>query len=70
MTLIPMVLRVCESCREGAGGECHEPGCAFWMNRAPDIPLAATGREELIEAGAAVYPDAISPRGVAENYEP
>lgn len=37
--LIPVSLTVCAACLAGAGGECHTPGCAFWMNRAPDIPL-------------------------------
>lgn len=31
--------QVCEHCLNGEGGECHEPGCMFWMNRAPDIAL-------------------------------
>lgn len=30
---------ICEPCIEGAGGECHAPGCAFWMMRAPETPL-------------------------------
>lgn len=30
---------LCEPCIEGAGGECHSPGCALWMHRAPDIPI-------------------------------
>ncbi len=48
-----MVLVVCSYCREGAGGECHTPGCAFWANRAPDVPLtAALSREEMVEATA------------------
>lgn len=25
----------CEPCLSGAGGECHVPGCAFWMDDAP-----------------------------------
>ncbi len=47
----PMILDVCGLCREGAGGECHVPGCAFWMNRAPDIPLSSMlTRDERIAA--------------------
>jgi hypothetical protein len=32
-------LWLCDPCLDGAGGECHSPGCALWINRAPDIPL-------------------------------
>lgn len=30
---------LCDLCLDGAGGECHVPGCALWMSRAPDIPI-------------------------------
>lgn len=30
---------LCDLCVAGAGGECHSPGCALWMNRAPDMAL-------------------------------
>jgi hypothetical protein len=33
---------VCTQCLDGAGGECHAPGCIFWINRAPDIPIRRT----------------------------
>lgn len=26
---------ICELCLNGAGGECHVPGCAFWIMDAP-----------------------------------
>lgn len=32
-------LRLCELCLLGRGGECHVPGCALWLNRAPDLAL-------------------------------
>jgi hypothetical protein len=32
-------LWLCDPCLDGAGDECHSPGCALWINRAPDIPL-------------------------------
>jgi len=32
-------LWLCDPCLDGAGGECHTPGCALWINRAPDLPL-------------------------------
>jgi hypothetical protein len=34
-----VTLWLCDLCLDGAGGECHVPGCSLWMNRAPDIPL-------------------------------
>lgn len=24
-------LQVCSQCLAGAGGECHSPGCSFWI---------------------------------------
>lgn len=32
-------LWLCDLCLDGAGGECHTPGCALWINRAPDLSL-------------------------------
>jgi hypothetical protein len=37
--LTEVTLTLCSLCLDGRGGECHTPGCALWMNRAPDIPL-------------------------------
>lgn len=37
---IPM----CDLCLDGAGGECHTPGCIFWINRAPDLPIRSDPR--------------------------
>lgn len=34
-----VTLVMCSACLDGEGGECHTPGCAFWINRAPDIPV-------------------------------
>lgn len=34
-----VTLWLCDLCLNGAGGECHTPGCALWINRAPDLPL-------------------------------
>ncbi len=34
-----VTLTLCSLCLLGEGGECHTPGCALWINRAPDIPL-------------------------------
>jgi hypothetical protein len=30
---------LCDLCLDGKGGECHVPGCALYLNRAPDLPL-------------------------------
>lgn len=30
---------LCSLCLDGRGGECHTPGCALWINRAPDLEL-------------------------------
>lgn len=40
------VIHVCELCACGAGGECHVPGCVFWMHDAPtgDTLAAIAGR--------------------------
>ena len=43
-------LAICDPCLDGAGGECHAPGCLFWMNRAPDVPI----RERLVDYGAEI----------------
>ena len=34
-----VTLLLCAPCLDGAGGECHTPGCVMWLNRAPDLPL-------------------------------
>lgn len=39
MTLERVVLTLCTRCIDGEAGECHTPGCALWMNRAPDVPI-------------------------------
>lgn len=38
--LHPVFVMICEMCLEGKGGECHVPGCLFWMDDAPDRFLA------------------------------
>lgn len=32
-------LPMCGPCLNGAGGECHTPGCAMWMMPAPSSPV-------------------------------
>jgi hypothetical protein len=46
-TLTTMALTVCSLCAGGTEGECHTPGCAFWMKTAPGVPLT----NEADEAG-------------------
>jgi hypothetical protein len=38
-TLERVTLTLCSLCLDGKGGECHTPGCALWINRAPDLEL-------------------------------
>jgi hypothetical protein len=35
MGLQTFKVTVCQECLCAAGGECHTPGCAFWMQDAP-----------------------------------
>jgi hypothetical protein len=30
---------MCEDCLDGKGGECHTPGCIFWLHRMDVLPL-------------------------------
>jgi len=32
-------VHICDQCLDGAGGECHTPGCILFLNRGPDIPI-------------------------------
>lgn len=46
-------IRLCELCLGGEGGECHVPGCALFLRRAPDIRLdPATYDYALVPAGS------------------
>lgn len=38
-TLHEVTVLICSLCLDGAGGECHTPGCVMWLNRAPDLPI-------------------------------
>ena len=46
-----VTLILCDLCLNGAGGECHVPGCAFWLNRAPDLSLRVRDDVEIVELG-------------------
>lgn len=43
-------LHICDLCLDGAGGECHVPGCILWINRAPDLPI----REQIVDFGGSI----------------
>jgi len=30
-SIVTMELRICTLCLDGKAGECHSPGCMFWM---------------------------------------
>ena len=34
-----VTLTLCSLCLNGAGGQCHTPGCALYMSAGPDLPL-------------------------------
>ena len=44
---------LCDLCLNGAGGECHTPGCALWINRAPDLPLRNSPFVTILDAPSA-----------------
>lgn len=59
---------ICTPCLDGAGGECHTPGCLFWICAAPDIPI----RERAEDSNGyhiAVALDAAEARGRARAIE-
>lgn len=58
-----ITLTVCNLCLAGVGGECHVPGCAFWMCPAPDDEQAEHMRfgASLHEMAASPSPDPITP---------
>jgi hypothetical protein len=39
VSLHEVTLTMCSLCLNGEGGQCHTPGCAFWLKAAPDIPM-------------------------------
>jgi hypothetical protein len=36
---VTLTLTLCSMCLNGGGGQCHTPGCAFWMKAAPDLQV-------------------------------
>jgi hypothetical protein len=43
-------LWLCDLCLDGTGGECHTPGCALWINRAPDLALRSSPMVTILDA--------------------
>lgn len=33
-------INLCELCLQGAGEECHTPGCALFLHNSPGLPIA------------------------------
>lgn len=33
-----VAVMICSWCLDGRGGECHTPGCLYWMQDAPLVP--------------------------------
>lgn len=41
LSMVSGSFTACSACLDGEGGECHTPGCVFWLMRAPDLNLRA-----------------------------
>lgn len=39
MKLKRIEITVCEACLEGKGGECHTPGCAYFLHAMDILPI-------------------------------
>lgn len=50
---------LCDLCIAGKGGECHTPGCALWINRAPDLRIDTHPSFEIVPATEAAAEDAL-----------
>ena len=38
--VLEIAIRVCRPCLDGAGGQCHTPGCALWLHDMDTLPIA------------------------------
>lgn len=54
--VLEWVLPICRLCLDGRGGECHTPGCTFWVCPAPDEEQAQHIRNHGREARLAPDP--------------
>lgn len=41
-TVTVVSIPLCDLCLDGAGGECHVPGCALYMKPAPDVEIRSS----------------------------
>lgn len=50
-------VHICDLCLNDLGGECHVPGCAFWMSDAPtgDVLLALRRGVHIDGSGGSVW---------------
>ena len=62
-----VLLVICDLCLNGKGGECHVPGCSFYLNRAPDLPLTPREGESDLERYADLF--ALQERGATTEPE-
>lgn len=51
LEIVTGTFHICSACLDGAGGECHTPGCVLWLKRAPDLAI----RDSLQLRGCKVY---------------
>ena len=58
-TVATLTLPICSLCLGGAEGECHVPGCVFWMCPAPNAEQAERIRGhafgEIVKANADAF---------------
>jgi hypothetical protein len=54
-TVHRVVLWLCSMCLDGEAGECHTPGCALWLNRAPDLSIRTSPMVESIDGATLDY---------------
>jgi len=59
-TIVTMELRICALCLDGKEGECHSPGCMFWMCPAITAEQAARLRSWAFTDIAAANRDVFS----------
>lgn len=56
-TIVVKTVRICELCLSGKEGECHSPGCAFWMCPAITVEQAERLRDRSFRGGRMMTDD-------------
>lgn len=41
--LVTLHIQVCVNCMNRTPGECHAPGCFYWMHRIEEVPMYLEG---------------------------